>query len=82
MSSGMIFDSVYEWGDLTSRAAKGVQTISVPPGGTAVVESTLEVPGRYILVDHALSRAERGLAGYLEVEGRENPEVFRAGPAQ
>lgn len=41
-----------------------------------MVEFKCEVPGRYVLVDHALSRAERGLAGYLYVEGDENPEVF------
>jgi len=29
-----------------------------------------------VLVDHALSRVERGLAGYLFVEGEENPEIF------
>jgi nitrite reductase (NO-forming) len=30
-----------------------------------------------MLVDHALSRAERGLAGILQVEGPENPAVFK-----
>jgi nitrite reductase (NO-forming) len=34
------------------------------------------VPGRYILVDHSLSRLERGLAGFLVVEGDANPAVF------
>ena len=34
------------------------------------------VPGNYILVDHALSRAERGLVGILQVEGQPNPEIF------
>jgi nitrite reductase (NO-forming) len=36
------------------------------------------VPGRYILVDHALSRMQRGLAGYLYVEGDPNPDIFNA----
>lgn len=40
------------------------------------MEFKCDVPGRYVLVDHALSRAERGLAGYLYVEGDENPELF------
>jgi len=44
-----------------------------------VVEFKLEVPGRYILVDHALSRLERGLVGFLIVEGPPNPDVFREG---
>ena len=41
-----------------------------------MVEFSTEVPGRYILVDHALSRAERGLMGYLYVEGDDQPDIF------
>jgi hypothetical protein len=37
--------------------------------------------GRYILVDHALSRLERGLAGFLVVEGDESPSIFQGGGA-
>lgn len=36
------------------------------------------MPGNYVLVDHALSRVERGLAGVLKVDGPENPDVFHA----
>jgi nitrite reductase (NO-forming) len=54
-----------------------VQTTTVAPGGATMVEFKLEVPGNYILVDHALSRVERGLAGILQVEGPENPDVFK-----
>ena len=46
------------------------------PGGAVVVDFKLEVPGNYTLVDHALSRLERGLAGILSVEGPPNPEIF------
>ena len=46
-----------------------------------IVEFKLEVPGPFVLVDHALSRAERGLAGYLIVEGEpQTPEIFNAPP--
>jgi nitrite reductase (NO-forming) len=38
----------------------------------------MNVPGRYIFVDHALSRLERGLAGFLYAEGEENPEIFHS----
>ena len=55
-----------------------VQTITVPPGGAAMVEFKVDVPGRYVLVDHALSRMERGLKGLLVVEGPERPEIFRS----
>jgi nitrite reductase (NO-forming) len=59
-----------------------VQTVTVAPGGATIAELTLEVPGRYVLVDHALSRVERGLAGFLEVEGPEDPAVFQEGVEQ
>jgi nitrite reductase (NO-forming) len=73
---GEIFDRVYDQGSLTAAPLTNVQTTLVPPGGAAMVEFKLEVPGRYILVDHALSRMERGLAGYLLVEGPDNHEIF------
>lgn len=73
---GEIFDRVYLHGSLETPPLENVQTIAVPAGGSAMVEFKCEVPGRYVLVDHALSRAERGLAGYLYVEGDENPDVF------
>ena len=50
----------------------------MPPGGAAAVDFKVEVPGTYVLVDHALSRAARGLVGQLVVEGEENPEIFKA----
>ena len=49
---------------------RGIQTVTVPAGGAVIVEFKLDVPGNYILVDHALSRAERGLVGILHVEGQ------------
>jgi len=73
---GEIFDRVYDQASLTSDPLTNVQTTLVPPGGATMVEFGLEVPGRYILVDHALSRMERGLSGYLIVEGPENPDVY------
>ena len=78
---GEIFDKVYSFGSLTSPPLENVQTVTVPAGGAVAVEFTCEVPGRYVLVDHALSRAERGLAGYLIVEGEENPEIFNGSEA-
>ncbi len=73
---GEIFDRVYPFAALTSPPLTDVQTVTVPPGGAAMVEFTVDVPGRYILVDHALSRLERGLVGFLYVEGEEHPEIF------
>lgn len=73
---GEIFDRVYNQASLTSPPLTDVQTTLVPPGGATMVEFKLEVPGRYLLVDHALSRLQRGLAGYLYAEGDPNPEIF------
>ena len=77
---GEIFDRAYNLASLTAPPLTDVQTVLVPPGGAAMVEFGLEVPGRYILVDHALSRLQRGLAGYLVVEGAEAPEIFNGTP--
>jgi len=79
---GEIMDRVYHEGSLTAAPLTDLQTTLVPPGGAAMIEFELEVPGRYILVDHALSRLERGLVGFLIVEGDDNPEVFRSGGAE
>ena len=75
---GEIFDHAYGFGSLTADPFTGVQTITVPPGGATMVDLRLEVPGNYVLVDHALSRAMRGLVGTLKVDGPPNPEVFNA----
>jgi len=77
---GEIFDRVYDQASLTSPALTNVQTTLVPPGGATMVEFALEVPGNYILVDHALARLQRGLAGFLVAEGAENPEIYNGTP--
>ena len=79
---GEIFDRVYNFASLTSPVLTDVQTTVVPPGGATVVEFKLEVPERYILVDHALARLERGLVGFIFAEGDDNPEIYREGGAQ
>jgi nitrite reductase (NO-forming) len=73
---GEIFDHAYNLASLTSEPLTNVQTITVPPGGAAAVDFKVEVPGTYMLVDHALSRAARGLIGQLVVEGEEQADIF------
>jgi nitrite reductase (NO-forming) len=77
---GEIFDRVYNLASLTSPALTDVQTTLVPAGGATVVEFELDVPGNYLLVDHALARMQRGLVGYLVAEGAENPDIFNGTP--
>jgi nitrite reductase (NO-forming) len=78
---GEIMDRVYDLASLTTPAMTDVQTTLVPPGGATVVELKLDVPGRYIFLDHAISRLQRGLAGYLMVDGPDAPDIFNEGPA-
>jgi nitrite reductase (NO-forming) len=79
---GEIFDTVYNLGSITADPLTDVQTISVPPGGAAIVDFKVEVPGEYLLVDHALSRAARGLVGKLYVDGPEQPDIYREGVSE
>lgn len=73
---GEIFDNVYREGDLVSPPAHSIQTTLVPAGGAAVVEFTVEVPGTFTLVDHAIFRIEKGAVGYLEVEGDPRHDIY------
>jgi nitrite reductase (NO-forming) len=73
---GEIFDRVYREGDLTSPPAQNLQTTLIPAGGAVIVEFKVDYPGNYILVDHALSRVDRGAWGVLHVEGEADPSIY------
>jgi nitrite reductase (NO-forming) len=73
---GEIFDHVYQEGGVIPNQ-KHVQTTMIPAGGSTIVDFKVEVPGTYILVDHALFRAfNKGALGMLKVEGPENLIVY------
>jgi nitrite reductase (NO-forming) len=73
---GEIFERVYQLGSVASPPLLDVQTVLVPPGGAVVVDLKLDVPGEFLLVDHALSRLSRGLVGKLIVTGDSAPAIF------
>ena len=75
---GEIFDKVYDQASLTSPPLTDVQTTTVAPGGATMVEFKVDYPGQYTLVDHALSRVEKGLAGLLHVVGEHDDTVFKS----
>jgi nitrite reductase (NO-forming) len=79
---GGIFDHVYEAASLGSVPLTGVQTVSVPPGGATVVDFKIQRAARYTIVDHALSRLERGLVGFLIVDGPRDDDLMHEGPAK
>ncbi|MBX3041972.1 MAG: c-type cytochrome, partial [Bdellovibrionaceae bacterium] len=60
-----------------TKFQENVQTTLVPAGGAAIVEFKTDVPGSYVLVDHALFRAfNKGALGLMKVEGAENKEIY------
>jgi len=72
---GEIFDRVYPGGGTIYN--ENVQTIGIPPGAAAIVEFKATVPGEYVIVDHALSRAfNKGAIGRIKVSGPDNLKVF------
>ncbi|MDG1040532.1 MAG: copper-containing nitrite reductase [Polaribacter sp.] len=72
---GEIFDNVHvEGGDLINT---NVQTTSIPAGGAAIVDFKVDVPGTFILVDHAIFRAfNKGALGMLKVTGEEDEKLY------
>jgi nitrite reductase (NO-forming) len=76
---GQVFRTVYPEGGIGGELSRNVQTTVIPAGGAAIVEFKAEAPGRYLIVDHSLSRAlEKGALGSIEVTGAARPDVFRA----
>lgn len=73
---GEIFDTLYPEGALLNPQ-HNVQTTLVPPGGATAVEFKVDVPGTFVLVDHALSRAfNKGTLGMLKVTGANTPRLY------
>jgi nitrite reductase (NO-forming) len=72
---GEIFDNVQPEGG--SAVTHNVQTTEIPPGGAAIVEFKIRVPGTYILVDHAITRAfNKGAMAQIKATGPEDKSVY------
>ncbi|MCK5828794.1 MAG: nitrite reductase, copper-containing [Methylococcales bacterium] len=74
---GEIFDKVYPEASM-GLPLENVQTTLIPAGGATMVEFKLDVPGDYVLVDHALTRIDRGAWGLLHVTGEEKTDLYSA----
>lgn len=57
--------------------AEAVQPVTISPDGAMVPKHMPDMPGSYVLATRALARLERGAAGILQVEDRDNPAVFK-----
>jgi nitrite reductase (NO-forming) len=76
---GEIFDRVYPEAAIGGALRRNVQTTLVPDGGAAIVEFKVDGPGRFLLVDHSISRAmDKGALGSLVVSGDDRPDIFRS----
>jgi nitrite reductase (NO-forming) len=78
---GEIFTRVYQLGSLTSPPLTDVQTTGVPPGAAAVLEFAAKIPGKFALMDHAISRMAQGNMALFVVTGLENTALMHAGEA-
>lgn len=76
---GEIFTRFYPYGSLESPPLLGVQTARVPPGSGAIFELKARDPGQFVFVDHALSRVQKGLAGYMIVTGKDTAHLLYPG---
>ena len=77
---GEIFTRDYTLGSLMSPPLIGVQTASVPPGGAAILELAVSVPGEFTMMDHAMARMAKGLMAVFDVSGPQNAALMHAGP--
>jgi copper-containing nitrite reductase len=75
---GSCFNHVYRASDVLSPPGQCVQTVSVPPGGSTIVDMKMVVPGTYTLVDHAIFRLEKGAKGFLNVSGEPRPQFYHS----
>jgi nitrite reductase (NO-forming) len=76
---GEIFDRIYPEAAVGGEVKRNVQTTLIPAGGAAIVELKVELPGRFLLVDHSISRAmDKGALGSLVVSGDARPDLFRS----
>jgi nitrite reductase (NO-forming) len=78
---GEIFTKVYQDGSLTSAPLTDVQTAGVPSGAAAVLEFAARKPGKFALMDHAISRMAKGNMAVFDVSGPDDVALMHPGPA-
>lgn len=69
---GEIFDKVYVEGSFT-LVNQYIQTTLVPAGGAVGMEFQIDVPGDYVIVDHAIFRIHKG--------AQEGEKALQRGPS-
>jgi len=64
---GTIFNRAWVNADVTNPPQKGVQTVSVPPGGAGIFDVKIDEEGLYPFVSHAFAHVDLGQVGLLKV---------------
>ena len=75
---GEIFDKVIIGSNKTP--IENEETWYVPPASISAFEFKLDVPGTYLLVDHAIWRLTKGAAGALVVDGKHDDNIYSPSP--
>jgi len=75
---GAVFDRVYKDGDIVTPPTRSTQVVTIPPGGSAIVDLQVPVPGTYTLIDHSIFRVDKGAVGFLSVSGEPRPDLYYA----
>ena len=71
---GEVFDRVWKGSDDTFTANNEAWYVS--PGSVSAFEMHLDLPGEYVLVDHALYRTQKGALGLMHVTGEWDTEIY------
>ncbi len=71
---GEVFDRVWKGSDDTFTSNGEAWYVS--PGSVSAFEMHLDVPGEYVLVDHALYRTQKGAIGIMNVTGEWDTEIY------
>lgn len=78
---GEILTRVYQSGSLSSPPLIDVQTAGVPSGAAAILEFAAKKPGKFVLMDHAISRMAKGNMAVFDVTGADDAALMHSGPA-
>jgi nitrite reductase (NO-forming) len=64
---GTVLDRAWVDGDVVDPPERGVQTVTVPAGGSGIFDVELSKPGLYPFVSHSFASVDMGQVGLLKV---------------
>jgi nitrite reductase (NO-forming) len=70
---GTILDRAWVDGDVVDPPAHGVQTVTVPAGGSGIFDVDIAKPGLYPFVSHSFASVDMGQVGLLKVGTVQGP---------